>query len=166
MFLLSAIATASCYVTINRMPKHFAVKLSSIRTFVTENAHLIIAFKIYMNMLFQPVALYWFDVAVILLLWRLFLQGHFDFQAMYEATRVLRSHSSSFPPRLFSVAYCLKFLNPLWLENPWQKQTKIAYSRIDDSLTLTVLEPKIRPENANVMVVNFNIAILTSWCSG
>ena len=58
--------------------------------------------------------LYRFDIAIILILWGLFLQAVFARHPIYEASKFMRNSSSTIPPSIFSWSFWFRFANPFW----------------------------------------------------
>lgn len=60
-------------------------------------------------------SLYWMDLAVMLTLWGLFLQGVFSRHPIYEATKFMRNSTSTTPPSIFTWSFWFRFSNPFWM---------------------------------------------------
>ena len=57
---------------------------------------------------------YWVDVSVCLLFWKLFLQSYFARYHIYNCIKFYRDASSTEPPSLFTVSFWFRLANPMW----------------------------------------------------
>lgn len=75
--------------------------------------------------------MYWADIIVLLTLWGVFLKSYFSRNVIYENTKFYRDSTSSEPPKVFSISFIFRFLNPMW-EGRVKVHNDISYMPADE----------------------------------
>jgi hypothetical protein len=85
--------------------------------------------------------IYVLDVANALFYFSLFLHAVFSRHPIYEQTKFMRDHTSSYPPSIFSWSFWFRFHNPFWSSRQLLIQSNISYATSDEIEMIKETQP-------------------------